>query len=131
VSSAIRLDSYPGALEQVITNLINNAVLHGQRHDRNLSIHLSAQLQADISWVKLSVCDDGLGMSPEVAAQAFSAFFTTRANHGGSGLGLHLVRQLVQETLGGSLELDTQSGRGTCFDIVLPLQAPLSPKSPQ
>lgn len=131
VPSAIRLDSYPGALEQVITNLINNAVLHGQRADCSLNIQLTAQPLADIPWVKLSICDDGQGMSSEVAAQAFGAFFTTRANSGGSGLGLHLVRQLVQETLGGSLQLDTQSGRGTCFDIVLPLQAPLSPEPAQ
>ena len=125
IPSEIRLNSYPGALEQVLTNLINNAVVHGQRPDRPLSIHISAQLQQATPWVKLSVCDDGLGMPPEVAEQAFSAFFTTRGNSGGTGLGLHLVRQLVQDSLGGSLTLNSQPGCGACFDILLPLQAPM------
>jgi len=123
IPAEIRLDSYPGPLEQVLNNLINNAILHGMRDDQPLTINISARL-ADAQAVHLTLSDDGRGMSPEVAAQAFQPFFTTRLGTGGTGLGLHLVHQLVYETLGGSLSLDSQLGAGTRVDIHLPLQAP-------
>lgn len=120
----LALDSFPGPLEQVITNLVNNAVMHGLTADKPLTIHIGARQLEDTPYVSLSFSDDGKGMSAEVAAQAFQPFFTTRLGEGGTGLGLHLVRKLVSETLGGSLEFDTQPGQGTHFQIVLPLVAP-------
>ncbi|MDP3848664.1 MAG: ATP-binding protein [Pseudomonas sp.] len=123
IPTEIRLDSYPGPLEQVISNLINNAVLHGMHDDQPLTISISACL-VDTQSLQLTLSDNGRGMSPEVAAQAFQPFFTTRQGTGGTGLGLHLVHQLVYEVLGGSLTLDSQPGGGTRFDIRLPLQAP-------
>lgn len=124
VPADLQLDSYPGALEQVITNLVNNAVLHGLDADKPLTVSIVARPAADAACVKLTVSDDGKGMSAEVVAQAFQPFFTTRLGTGGTGLGLHLVRSLVRESLGGRLELDSRPGHGTRFDIVLPLIAP-------
>lgn len=124
VPDDIVLDSYPGPLEQVITNLVNNAVLHGLDADKPLTVHIAARRMPGEPYVMLSVSDNGLGMSREVAAQAFQPFFTTRLGEGGTGLGLHLVRKLVRESLGGSLEFDTEPGQGTRFEIMLPLMAP-------
>lgn len=124
VPSDIRLDSYPGALEQVITNLVNNAVLHGQKANTPLAIRIGAERVTTADEVKLTVSDDGQGMGAEVVAKAFQPFFTTRLGSGGTGLGLYLVKQLVQESLAGRLALDSQPGQGTRFQIFLPLVAP-------
>lgn len=125
VPADIELDSYPGALEQVITNLVNNAVLHGQGDNTALSIHIEAQRLPATAEVKFTVRDNGQGMHADVAARAFQPFFTTRLGSGGTGLGLYLVKQLVHESLYGSLTLHSQPGQGTRFEIVLPLVAPL------
>lgn len=124
IPADIELDSYPGPLEQVIGNLVNNAVLHGLNAEQTLHIQITAERLTDTAAVRLSLSDDGQGMSPEVAAQAFQPFFTTRLGTGGTGLGLHLVHKLIQEPLGGSLALDSQPGHGTRFSIHLPLVAP-------
>jgi signal transduction histidine kinase len=63
-------------------------------------------------------------MSEEVQRRAFEPFFTTRRNRGGTGLGLHIVYNLVTRRLGGSLRLESQPGHGTVFRIRLPLAAP-------
>lgn len=134
IPADITLDSYPGPLEQIITNLVTNAVLHGPGGDaapNALNIHIAASAMPDRTGVKLSVSDDGRGMSAEVAARAFQAFFTTRVNDGGTGLGLHLVRKLVTETLGGQLTLHTEPGQGSCFEMLLPLVAPATPAVPR
>ncbi|MBI3285764.1 MAG: DUF3365 domain-containing protein [Burkholderiales bacterium] len=124
IPAGIRLDSYPGPLEQVLTNLVNNAVLHGLDPSRTLTVNIAATLAPDAQSVTLTVRDDGLGMSQEVAAQVFQPFFTTRLGQGGTGLGLHLVRKLVRETLGGSVAFESAPGQGARFEIVLPLVAP-------
>ena len=124
VPAGIRLDSFPGALEQVITNLVSNAVLHGLDDSHPLTINIAAELLANGTQVKLTVADNGRGMSADVAARAFQPFFTTRLDSGGTGLGLHLVKKLVQETLAGHVTLDSQPGQGTRLEIVLPRVAP-------
>lgn len=126
VPADIHFDSYPGALQQVITNLVNNAVLHARNGDQALTISIVAEASQDSPDVKLTVADDGRGMSADVAARAFQPFFTTRMGSGGTGLGLHLVQNLVRETLAGNLTLHTQPGHGTRFEIILPRVAPIS-----
>jgi signal transduction histidine kinase len=125
----IVFDSYPGPLEQVITNLVNNAVLHGRDGDAVLSVKIVAALVSDGASVRLTFSDTGRGMSADVVAQAFEPFFTTRLGSGGTGLGLHLVRKLVQETLGGRLEMTSEPGKGTRFYITLPRVAPVATRA--
>ncbi|MBV9978578.1 ATP-binding protein, partial [Bradyrhizobium sp.] len=64
--------------------------------------------------------DNGAGMSPDVQRQAFDPFFTTRRNEGGTGLGLHIVYNLVTQQLGGRMMLESRLGQGTTFRIMMP-----------
>jgi len=68
--------------------------------------------------------DDGAGMSEDIQRRAFEPFFTTRRNQGGTGLGLHIVYNIVTRRLGGRVRLESRPGRGTTFSMRLPLTAP-------
>lgn len=119
----IELDTYPGALFQVFTNLVNNSLLHGFSEGQAGQMRIVAR--ADAHNVYLLYSDDGRGMPPEIAARAFDPFFTTRRGSGGSGLGLHLVYNLITQLLGGEVALNSAPGAGTEFEIRIPRVAPL------
>ncbi|MES2297600.1 MAG: HAMP domain-containing sensor histidine kinase [Pseudomonadota bacterium] len=123
VALGIELDTYPGMLEQVLTNLVNNAVLHALDGERPLLIRVDGARCAHDS-VRLVIRDDGLGMAPAIIEHVFDPFFTTKLGQGGSGLGLYLVHKLVCGTLGGVIELTSVPGAGSTFKIELPLVAP-------
>jgi signal transduction histidine kinase len=74
--------------------------------------------------ILLEFADDGRGMSAEDARRVFEPFFTTRRGRGGTGLGLHIVHNLVCEKLGGSIRLHSAPGQGSRFEIELPTRAP-------
>lgn len=117
--AGLTLHGAPGVIEQVLTNLIMNAVLHafagGQRSGQ---IVIAAQRQGDA--VLLRVRDDGLGMSPEVAARVFEPFYTTRRGQGGSGLGLYVCYNLVTQRLGGQITCTSAPGQGSTFELRFP-----------
>lgn len=124
VAEDIILDGYPGPLGQVITNLLNNAVIHafdGKAHGR---VVLAARQFADD--VRLTVADDGKGIAPENQAKIFDPFFTTKLGAGGNGLGMHIVHNIVTGVLGGTIKLTSQVGEGTCFTLLLPRVAPIA-----
>ena len=73
--------------------------------------------------VEINFTDDGAGMTPDVQRQAFDPFFTTRRNEGGTGLDLHIVYNLVTQQLGGRMMLESRSGQGTTFRIIMPRTA--------
>jgi signal transduction histidine kinase len=74
--------------------------------------------------VEILFSDDGAGMSEEVQRRAFDPFFTTRRGQGGTGLGLHIVYNIVTRRLGGRIALTSAPGRGTSFRISIPIVAP-------
>ena len=74
--------------------------------------------------MEIFVSDDGVGMSEETQRRAFDPFFTTRRNEGGTGLGLHIVYNLVTQQLGGRLTFESKLGWGTTFRISIPRVAP-------
>lgn len=117
------LDSFPGAIEQVLTNLVQNAVIHAHDGVRPLQIAIQAR-SAEGHNLQLVISDDGRGMDPETAKRAFDPYFTTRFGQGGSGLGLYIVHNLVTGTLGGSVSLDSATGKGAVFTVRIPLVAP-------
>jgi signal transduction histidine kinase len=123
VPEGIAMNSYPGPYGQVLTNLVLNALTHAFPDRRAGALNLSAR-RAGADQVELEFSDDGVGMSADVQRRAFEPFFTTRRNRGGTGLGLHIVYNLVTRRLAGSLRLESEAGRGTVFRIKLPLTAP-------
>jgi PAS domain S-box-containing protein len=121
VPKDIELNSFPGPLGQVLTNLINNALIHAFESRTNGSIAITAQRQG-ATQVKLSVSDDGQGISDEHLQHIFDPFFTTKLGRGGSGLGLSIVYNLVVEILEGEIHVDSIPERGTTFTLILPLK---------
>lgn len=123
VPGNIILDSYPGALYQVLSALIGNALVHAYPpgHKAEGILSLSAELQRQS--VSLRFADDGVGIPAEMHNRIFEPFFTTQAA-AGSGLGLHIAYTRVVDLLGGSICL-IPSETGSCFEIILPLSAPM------
>ncbi|HAT34011.1 MAG TPA: hypothetical protein DCW29_25155 [Janthinobacterium sp.] len=119
IPAEIVMHSYPGPLGQVLTNLINNAVLHGFDGRAEGHIHIAAKALAD-DWVELSVRDDGAGIAPASLKRIYDPFYTTKLGRGGSGLGLNIVYNMVHGLLGGSIEVESALERGTCFTLSLP-----------
>src|SRR5215207_637684 len=123
VPEGVTMDSYPGPFGQVLTNLVLNAVTHGFSDGATGTITLTARMSGP-DQVEILFRDDGRGMTEEVQRQAYDPFFTTRRGHGGTGLGLHIVYNLVTRRLGGRIVLSSAPGAGTTFRIALPLVAP-------
>jgi len=126
--SDLLMDSYPGALSQVITNLLVNAVTHAFDDGQGGKIAINASRIED-GQLALSVSDNGKGIAPEHMGKIFQPFFTTRRSSGGSGLGLHIVYNIVRQRLGGTIDVASTPGKGTTFSMHLPCVAPdLAPK---
>jgi signal transduction histidine kinase len=115
----ISMNSYPGPYGQVLTNLFINSVTHGFRDDREGSIAIKIAELGD-KYVSIEFADTGWGMSEDVRKHAFEPFYTTLRGQGGTGLGLHIVYNIVTQKLGGRIELSTRAGEGSTFHIVLP-----------
>jgi len=122
IPEPIILDSFPGPLGQVLTNLIENAAIHAF-DGRPGVIRVAARVDA-AQCVVLDVADDGVGIAPALRERVFEPFFTTRMGSGGSGLGLYIVHNIVYEVLGGALKLSSTPGLGSTFELTIPLDAP-------
>lgn len=110
--------TYPGQLGQVLTNLVLNALNHAFAPNVSGTISIIVR-HTDQDW-QIQVKDNGSGMSAEVEAHLFEPFFTTKRGQGGTGLGLHIVHNLVTQTLQGRIHVTTKLGVGSQFAIRLP-----------
>ncbi|WP_424591347.1 ATP-binding protein [Bradyrhizobium sp.] len=119
VPEGLLIDGYPGSYGQILTNLFLNAVNHAFAGGRSGTIVISARARGSDD-VEIIFADDGAGMTPDVQRQAFDPFFTTRRDQGGTGLGLHIVYNLVTQQLGGRMMLESRPGQGTTFRIIMP-----------
>lgn len=119
----VAMDSYPGPYGQVLTNLFLNAVTHGFIDGRPGEIKIVIS-QVDAANVVIDFSDNGAGMSEETRRKAFEPFFTTLRGQGGTGLGLHIVYNIVTQRLGGRISVESRPGEGSRFLIVLPRTAP-------
>jgi signal transduction histidine kinase len=129
IEPGIVLDSYAGAYGQVLTNLVLNAANHAFPSGRPGTVRIQAA-RSGPQHVEISFSDDGSGMPEDVRRRAFEPFFTTRRDQGGTGLGLHIVYNLVTRRLGGRIALTSAGGRGTTFRITIPLEAPRNVGAP-
>jgi signal transduction histidine kinase len=111
-----RVEAFPGELNQVWTNLIDNAV---DAMDGGGTLRLSTRLEDDTVVVEIG--DTGPGMVPEVANRAFEAFYTTKDVGRGTGLGLDIARRIVVERHDGEITIDSHPG-GTVLRVRLPLR---------
>jgi signal transduction histidine kinase len=108
----------------VLTNLVVNATLHAFEGRTQRELHIEASQLTNA--VSICVADNGNGMTSEAIAHVFEPFFTTRRDSGGSGLGLFSARRVVENVLGGSIDMHSVRGEGTKFQILLPTTGHLS-----
>ncbi len=115
----LEIDGFPGAVSQIFSNLIINSLNHAFPDDAagNISIAISR----DEGGVHMRYRDDGKGMEPAEVKRIFEPFFTTARNRGGSGLGMHIVDNLVTQTMGGSIECSSKPGEGVEFSLRFPI----------
>jgi signal transduction histidine kinase len=123
IPSDIVMDSYPGSYGQVLTNLIFNAVTHGFTDRPGGHILIKAR-RLSTEQVEITFSDDGSGIPEEVQRRVFDPFFTTKRAQGSTGLGLHIVHNLVTQQLGGRISLTSVPGKGTTIWMTLPSLAP-------
>lgn len=115
---SLTIYSYPGALAQVITNLVTNSLLHG--YTQHQSGHLRFNVMQDNRQIVIQYRDDGCGIPPENLEKIFEPFFTTAREKGGTGLGLHITYNLVTQKLQGRIAVQSEVAKGTQFTIELP-----------
>jgi ligand-binding sensor domain-containing protein/signal transduction histidine kinase len=119
---SLLLNTFPGALYQIVSNLVMNSLTHA--FDPGQAGAISIEARPAGALVLLQYADNGKGMSEEVRAQIFEPFFTTRRGQGGSGLGMHVVYNLVTRLLRGSIRVESSPGAGATFEIFIPTDAP-------
>ena len=139
----IIVETAPGALYQIITNLVMNSITHGfakseerirdgEGHDTasdggearpearmEQPNEIRIDVRRDAAQIHIDYRDNGSGMEESVRVRIFEPFFTTRRGKGGSGLGMHIVYNLVAQSLRGSIECVSAPGQGALFRIVM------------
>ncbi len=113
------VDTYPGAVAQILTNLINNSVLHGYEAGAQGEILIRSKL-SESHW-ELFYKDDGKGIPREYLDRLFDPFFTTKRDSGGTGLGLNIIHNIVNKKLNGELTCESEEGEGVSFLIKIPI----------
>ncbi|HEX8417016.1 MAG TPA: HAMP domain-containing sensor histidine kinase [Methylobacterium sp.] len=124
--AGLTVNTNPGALAQVVTNLITNAVVHGFGGGRGGQIVVRVARAAP-GFVRLDVVDDGRGIAAENLPRIFDPFFTTARARGSTGLGMHIVHNLVTATLKGRITVESQPGSGTVISVEFASDARAAP----
>jgi C4-dicarboxylate-specific signal transduction histidine kinase len=119
----LQMSGYPGDLGQVLTNLIENAMVHGYANAPSGEIFIDVDLPSP-QLVRIQIRDRGCGIPESSLSRIFDPFFTSRMGQGGSGLGLAIVYKLVTQSLAGNIAVESAVGAGTTFTVELPLHTP-------
>jgi len=125
IPDGIQMDSYPGPLEQIIINLVQNSIRHGFDGREQGCITIRAVIEEELADRKnrsviITFTDDGAGIAPANMEKIFEPFFTTRLGRGGSGIGLNITRRIATTLLGGTIEVKSELGIGTSFTLKIP-----------
>jgi len=120
-SDIILVNSYPGAFAQIVINLVNNSLIHAFEGQAEGTIRVLAKMSGEDLIFQIS--DNGCGIPAHLLDEIFEKFYTTKRGQDGSGLGLHIVKTLVQDKLGGTVACISQEGKGCKFVMTLPLDA--------
>ncbi len=119
-NAPIQMSSYPGPLNQVINNLINNALVHAFEPEDEGKVTITAELVDHGETAEIIVRDNGAGIAEENLSRVLEPFFTTKLGKGGSGLGMHIVHNLVTNVLSGTMKITSKVGEGTTVLIQIP-----------
>jgi len=114
----LKIRTDPKQLHQVFSNLFLNAWIHGFEQSAGGKITLRAGQKLGSTWIQIQ--DNGKGMRKDEKLKAFNPFYTTKRGAGGTGLGLHIVYNIVVSSLRGQIELESEEGKGSIFTITLP-----------
>jgi signal transduction histidine kinase len=114
----LELYSHPGACSQIVTNLVMNSLLHG--FEGVEGGHIAIDVSEQPEGLLLRYTDDGKGTAPEHLPHIFEPFYTTKR---GAGLGLHVIYNLITQSMGGSVTCESTSGNGVVFEIRIPRAA--------
>jgi signal transduction histidine kinase len=118
-NDGVTINSYPGAISQILTNLIVNSITHGYEPGDEGRIKIDLDMYG--ASLMIVYADDGQGMAENDRRQIFEPFFTTKRGRGGSGLGMSIVYNLVTLKLNGTVECESAPGDGTRFTIKIPI----------
>lgn len=124
--SAVPMHSYPGAIAQIIINMLQNTLVHA--FDDKQKGEIFIQTQQDGEKVKIIFSDNGKGVDKSIADKIFEPFITTKRNKGGTGLGLNITYNLITQQLGGTIRIDSAHEKGTSFIIEIPCELPSASK---
>jgi predicted ATPase/signal transduction histidine kinase len=119
-SNHLKIKSLPGALEQILTNLLINSLIHGFNEGKNAGL-IKINVQLNENHLQLEYSDNGKGIAQENLAKIFEPFFTTHRAHGGSGLGMYICYNLVTTQLQGTISCESRLGKGVVFQIDYPI----------
>jgi len=124
----LEMETYPGAFSRIVTNLLMNSaklflsssLIHGFENIQKGKILFDIETEED--GILFQYSDDGKGIEQDILAKIFDPFFTTKRGQGGTGLGMHIVYNLVTQTFNGMIECKSKPGKGTRFLIRIPFE---------
>ncbi|MET1254159.1 ATP-binding protein [Aliikangiella maris] len=121
----IEMNSFPGSINQIVTNLINNSIRHAYSAEDEGKIQIRIKESSNSEQVTITYADDGKGIPPDNLKKIFDPFFTTGSRTVDTGLGLNIVYNIVNLTLGGTIQVKNNTpAKGCCFTIEIPKTAP-------
>ena len=116
-AESLWMETYAGAISQIITNMVMNSLLHGFEHRNDGLIRIQAAEERGNIVIRYS--DNGIGLSEEARNKIFEPFYTTKRGQGGTGLGMHLVYNIVKQRLKGDIQVE-DSAQGATFRLLIP-----------
>jgi len=116
-SESINLNSFPGAFSQIVSNLVLNSIIHG--FDNNEAGLIKMDISKADNYLSFIYSDNGNGMNEEGLKKIFDPFYSTRRGRGGTGLGMHIVYNLVTKTFNGSIDCESSPNSGIRFSMRL------------